>query len=298
MRTPATLAVAIGTAAALGACGTSATSGRPASPLRVVAAESFWGSLAAQLGGDLVSVTSIITSPDADPHDYEPRAQDGRAVASASLVIVNGAGYDPWATKLLAANKASGRVVLNVGDLIGVKAGGNPHRWYSPPDVAKVIDRVSADYKRLASKDGAVFDQLKAAFTTTGLARYDALIADISAKYRDVPVGASESVFTPMADALGLDLITPQSFLNVVSEGGEPTAADKATIDRQINNRQIRAYVFNSQNATPDVQTQVRRAKSEGIPVVPITETLTPSSATFQGWQATQLQLLQAALSR
>lgn len=273
--------------------GSSATGGR----LQVVAAESFWGSIAGQLGGDRVSVKSIITNPQTDPHDYEPKAADARAVASARYVIVNGVGYDPWATKLLAANQADGRVALNVGDLVGVRSGGNPHRWYSPTDVRRVIDRITEDYKRLAPKDAGFFDQRHAAFTTGALARYDALIADIKTKDSGVAVGASESIFTPLADALGLRLLTPESFLDAISEGGEPTAADKATIDRQIRAHQIKAYVLNSQNSTPDVQAQVNLAKAQGIPVVAITETLTPASATFQDWQVGQLEQLEAALA-
>src|SRR6266571_2591232 len=119
------------------------TAGAPGgATVRVVAAENFWGSLAQQLGGAHAAVTSIINNPDTDPHDYEPTAADGRTVASARNVIVNGVGYDPWASKLLSANPVSGRAVLNVGDLVGVKPGGNPHRWYSPPDVQKVIDQI------------------------------------------------------------------------------------------------------------------------------------------------------------
>jgi zinc/manganese transport system substrate-binding protein len=284
--------------ALVGAGCSSGSSSTTGGRLRVVAAENFWGSIAAQLGGDKVAVKSIIDNPDTDPHDYEPTAADGRTMASAKYVVVNGIGYDPWATKLLDANPVSGRAVLDVGDLVGVKPGGNPHRWYSPPDVQDVINRITTDYKRLVPGDAAYFDQRKAAFTTTGLARYNGLVADIKAKYRGIPVGASESIVTPLADALGLELLTPASFLDAISEGGEPTAADKTTCDDQIKQRQIKVYVFNSQNSTPDVQAQVDLAKSEGIPVVPITETLTPASASFQGWQAGQLLLLQAALSK
>ena len=290
------LIVAIGLVAGACSSGGSSSSGSGRGKLQVVAAENFWGSIASQLGGDRVSVKSIITNPDTDPHDYEPAAADGRTIASARYVIVNGIGYDPWASKLLAANKVSGRLVLDVGDLVGIKAGGNPHRWYSPPDIHKVIDQITADYKRLAPKDAAFFDQQRATFTTSALAPYDGLIADIKAKYNGVPVGASESIFTPLANALGLKLLTPESFLDAISEGGEPTAADKATIDNQIGTRKIKVYVLNSQNSMPDVQAQVKLARAQGIPVVAITETLTPASATFQDWQVGQLQQLQAAL--
>src|SRR3954467_2386525 len=113
--------------------------------LQVVAAENFWGSIASQLGGSRVRVTSVITSPSTDPHDYEPTAADARTVAGARMVIVNGIGYDPWAQKLIAANPVSGRVVLNVGDLVGIKPGNNPHRWYSPTDVQLMINGIVQD---------------------------------------------------------------------------------------------------------------------------------------------------------
>src|SRR5437667_7661444 len=97
---------------------------------QVVAAENFWGSIASQLGGNRVHVDSVITSPATDPHDYEPTAADARTMATAKLVIVNGVGYDPWAGRLLSANPVGGRIVLNVGALVGIAPGGNPHRWY------------------------------------------------------------------------------------------------------------------------------------------------------------------------
>jgi zinc/manganese transport system substrate-binding protein len=268
--------------------------GRPS----VIAAENFWGSIAAQLGGDRIQVSSIITNPNADPHDYEPTAADARLIASASYVIENGIGYDPWTQQLLDANPVQGRAVLNVGTLVGVPTGGNPHQWYSPPAVQKVIDAVTAEYKRLDPKDSAYFDQRRAAFETRGLAAYHHLRSSIKARYGGTPVGASESIFEGMARALGLDLITPVSFLTAISEGTEPTAADKATIDHQISSHEIKVYVYNSQNATPDIQRQIDEAKAAGIPVTTMTETLVPEGATFQTWQVHQLRALAAALHR
>src|SRR6266516_4125754 len=155
--------------------------------LQVVAAENFWGSIAAQLGGDRVHVTSVITSPATDPHDYEPTAADARTLAGAQMAIVNGVGYDPWAPKLIAANPVHGRVVLTVGDLVGVEPGGNPHRWYSPRDVQAVIGEIVRDYSRLDPKDAAYFTQRKARFETGGLAQYRRLLATIKRKYGGVP---------------------------------------------------------------------------------------------------------------
>ena len=266
--------------------------------LQVVAAENFWGSIASQLGGDRVHVTSVITSPATDPHDYEPTAADARTIAGAQMVIVNGIGYDPWADKLIAASPVQGRVVLNVGDLVGIEPGGNPHRWYSPTDVQRVIDRIVRDYTKVDPKDAAYFKRRQSRFETHGLARYKQLIATIEHRYHGVPVGASESIFAPLAQALGLNLLTPASFLKAIGEGTEPTARDISTIDRQIARKQINVWVLNSQNSTPDVQRITGAARKRGIRVTTITETLTPASATFQAWQSRQLEALAAALAK
>jgi zinc/manganese transport system substrate-binding protein len=266
--------------------------------INVVAAENFWGSLAEQLGGSHVKVTNIINNPDADPHDYEPTAADGRAIATAGLAIINGVGYDAWATKLADANPSSSRTTVTVGDLVGVKEGGNPHRWYNPDDVRKVIDAVTAAYKKADPADAAFFDTQHDTVINTNLKSYFDLISQIKTSYAGTPVGASESIFAMVAPATGLNLLTPESFLAAISEGGDPSAADKATIDAQIKNKQIKVYVYNSQNATPDVQAQVNQAKAAGIPTTTITETLTPAGASFQDWQVSQLTALKTALAQ
>ncbi|MBX7553981.1 zinc ABC transporter substrate-binding protein [Streptomyces sp. tea 10] len=277
------------------ATGSGSSSGKT---IQVVAAENFWGSIASQLGGDHVKVTSIITNPDTDPHAYEPTAADARTVAGAQYAIVNGIGYDTWADKLLASNPGSGRTELKVGDLVGIKPGGNPHRWYSPDNVHQVIEKITADYKKTDPADASYFDQQKTTFETKTLADYNKLIADIKAKYADTPIGASESIVTPLSEGLGLKMLTPETFLDAMSEGSDPTAKDKATIDQQIKTKQIKIYVYNSQNSTPDVQAQVKAAKAQGIPVATVTETLAPAGATFQQWQTTELQGIEQALAK
>jgi zinc/manganese transport system substrate-binding protein len=293
------MSFAVAALLAIAGCSTASSAEPPSSRvLRVVAAENFWGSIAAQLGGSHVSVINIIHSPDADPHDYEPTTNDGRRIATADLVIVNGIGYDPWASKIAKANHTSGQVDLTVGDLVGVPDGGNPHRWYNPDDVQKVVDQVTADYIKLEPSHAAYFAYKKAQFDTSATAAYHAVIAQIKASYAGTPVGASESIFAMIAPALGLDLITPPDFLKAVSEGNDPTVADKATIDAQIKNRQIKVYVYNSQNATPDIQAQVKEAQAAGIPVTTITETLTPATASWEEWQTRQLDALRDALAK
>jgi zinc/manganese transport system substrate-binding protein len=192
----------------------------------------------------------------------------------------------------------SGRDVLNVGGLLDVPAGGNPHQWYSSTSVRRVIDAITAEYVKRSPADGSYFRSEQHRLLTVGLKDYFALIAEIHRRYAGTPVGASESIFAEMAPALGLDLITPPSFLKAISEGTEPTAADKSTIDSQILGHQIKAYVYNSQNATPDVQRQIAECRGAGIPVTTITETLVPEGATFQQWQVHELRGIAAALAQ
>jgi zinc/manganese transport system substrate-binding protein len=268
----------------------------PPGRLRVVAAENFWGSIASQLGGSRVAVRSVIVNPDTDPHSYEPTAADGVRLAESQIAIVNGIGYDLWASQLIAANPSSSRVVLNVGDLLGLKEGDNPHQWYSPSSVRRVIDQIAADYKRLDPRDGAYFDRQRTVFETKGLADYDRLIAQIRARYAGVPVGYSESIFQPLGQALGLRLLTPYSFAKAIAEGSDVSASDKQTVDSQARQRLIKVWVYNGQNATPDVQRVNQLARAAHIPVTTITETLSPASVSFEQWQVAELQNLERAL--
>ncbi|HWW08705.1 MAG TPA: zinc ABC transporter substrate-binding protein [Candidatus Acidoferrales bacterium] len=282
----------------MAACGSSAAGDSSGGKVLVVAAENFWGSLAAQLGGDHAQVISIITNPNTDPHAYEPTPQDGRTIAQAQYAISDGAGYDPWAPKLIAANPSSSRRTLTVADLAGRHEGDNPHMWYDPTIVEQVIDRIASDLKALDPADAGYFDQQRATFTSVALKPYDDLRASIKGAYAGVPVGATESIFVDLAADLGLNLITPPEYMKAISEGNDPSAADKATFDAQITGKQIKVLVFNGQNSTPDIQALVDKAHVEGIPVVPITETLDPPGSTFQAWQSGQLAALQTALAQ
>lgn len=288
------------TAAALSACssaGSNSSASNTGGLIEVVAAENFWGSIASQIGGSHVRVVSIITNPDTDPHAYEPTAPDAETLARAQLVIENGIGYDPWVARFLAADSGH-PTVLDVGSVLGVATGGNPHRWYDPVNVQSVIAELVSDLQKLDPAGGAYFAKQRLQFNTVALATYNATIAAIRAKYSGTKVGASESIFSMLAPALGLDLITPSSFLKAISEGSDVSAADKQTIDRQINSHKIKIYVYNSQNVTPDVQAQLSEVKAQHIPYATITETLDPASATYQAWQTHQLLGIQAALAQ
>jgi zinc/manganese transport system substrate-binding protein len=282
--------------APLAGCGGTAAATGADGGIRVVAAENFWGDIATQLAGSKAGVQSLIVNPAQDPHSYEPTPADARMLATAQLVIANGIGYDPWVPRLLAANPTAGRAVLSIGSLLGYHGGDNPHRWYSPTDVEAVASAVAAALAKLDPKDRAYFAGRLAHFETTDLGRYHALIASIRNRYSEVPVGASESIFALQAPALGLRLITPYGFMKAVSEGTDVTAQDTATTERQIARHQIKVWIYNSQNATPEIARLNARARARGIPIATITETLSPPQDSFEQWQVAQLERIQQAL--
>ncbi len=296
--------VAIGTAAGLGAgalvtaFGGGSQTVEAQAPLVAVACEDFWGSIVQQIGDGRVAVTNIIADPAIDPHDYEPKTSDARLFAGARYIVVNGAGYDPWAPKLIAANPVTGRKVLTVADLFGKKDGENPHLWYSPDYVLQTTDQITADLQALDPDGASFYDAQRTQFENVALQPYTNAIATIKSRFTGTPVGASEGIFVYLAQALGLNLITPPGFLNAISESSDPTAQDKATADAQITGKQIAVYVYNSQNTTPDVDAQRDKAQSLGIPIVAITETPDTPTQSLQDWQTAQLQALIDALAQ
>jgi zinc/manganese transport system substrate-binding protein len=292
-----TFAVLLITAALIGAsagCGNNPTA--HAGSLNVVAGENFWGSVASQLGGSKVNVQTVVTDPNADPHEYESNTNDARAFAEADLVILNGAGYDDWGKKLLDANASSHRQVLNVADLLGKKPGDNPHFWYDPGFVVKVADAITARYKSIDGGEAPYFDQRRSAFAIA-LQPYNARIAEIKQKFAGVKIGATESIFVYLAAALNLNLISPEKFMDAVSEGNDPPAQAVVEFQNQITGKQVKVLVYNVQTATA-VTTNVRHlAQANDIPVVGVSETLQPETVTFQDWQVSQLIALENALN-
>jgi zinc/manganese transport system substrate-binding protein len=290
------LALAVIAVVAAG-CGTGGATAAGSGRIQVVAGENFWGSIAAQLGGSKVAVTSIVTDPNADPHEYQSSAQTARTFALARYVILNGAGYDSWAQQILAANPVSGRRVFTVATLLGKHDGDNPHFWYNPDYVTRVANQMTSDYKALDPADAGYFSQLNSQFLGAALKPYHDAIASIRARYAGQKVGSTESIFVYMAQALGLDLISPPEFMQAVAEGNDPPAQSVAAFQQQIAQKQITMLVYNTQTVT-DVTTSVEQmATAQGIPIVGVSETLQPVGATFQAWQAGQLQRLRGALA-
>lgn len=284
----------------LSACGGTgnavSTSNAGGNVLQVVVGENFWGSIATQLGGSHVTVTSIVTDPNADPHQYESNTADARAFAQANYVILNGAGYDTWGQKLLDANPETGRKVFTTANLLGKHEGDNPHFWYNPAYVEQISAQITKDYQALDPADTSYFVQQHTIFEAT-LSTYHTRINEIKTKFAGQKIGATESIFVYMASALGLDLISPTDFMQAVAEGNDPSASSVVAFEQQLRAKQITMLVYNVQTAT-DVTNAIKQlAVQQNIPIVGISETIQPADTSFQDWQTAQLLALQNALT-
>jgi zinc/manganese transport system substrate-binding protein len=277
-------------------CGSAPPAAAGVFGIHVVAAENVWGSIASQLGGDRVNVTSIVNDPNADPHEYESSTDDARAFAGADLVILNGAGYDDWGQKLLDSNPSSSRVVVKVADILGKNPGDNPHFWYNPAYVEQVASHITSEYTRISQDGSSYFASRHAAFERA-LGPYHALISDIAARYAGRPVAATEDIFAYLATALHLDLISPPAFMQAVAEGNDPPIQAVAAFTDQIKSKRASVLVYNTQTVTAVTSNIRQLAAAEGIPIVGVSETLQPPSASFQDWQAAQLTALRNALA-
>jgi zinc/manganese transport system substrate-binding protein len=264
-----------------------------AEPVKVVAAENFYGDVAAQIGGANIAATSILTNPDQDPHLFEASAETAKALADAKVVIVNGVDYDPWMEKLLKANKASGRMEIVVGRLVGRKAGDNPHLWYDPAYVKAAAHALAADLAAVDPAHKADYDKGEAQFLDS-LTPLDAKIADMRKKYSGEPVTASEPVFGYQAGLIGLK-VHNEKFALAVMNNAEPTASEVAGFENDLKGHKVKAMLYNAQASEPAVQRLVQMAKDNQIPVVGVSETEPPDS-NYQSWMLGQLDALDAAL--
>jgi zinc/manganese transport system substrate-binding protein len=289
MRTVIVLAVLL-----LAGCGGSNATG--GGPVKVVAAENVYGNIASQIGGRHVSVTSLLTSPTADPHLFEPGNADTFAVSLAKVVLQNGLGYDAFMTKLENATPTKGRDVLDVANLLGVHGkDANPHLWYDVPRLDRIGSAIAAAFARADPRHARTYRAgLRRFERSLGPLRQE--VASIRARYGGVPVAYTEPVPGYLVAAAGLRNLAPDSFTRAIEDGSEPPPSAVAAVDELIAKHRIRALLYNSQSVTPITARLRDSAQAAGIPVVPMTETL-PAGVSFQQWQLDQTRALAAALA-
>jgi zinc/manganese transport system substrate-binding protein len=286
----------------LSACGSTTTGSSSSSNtassstvINVVAAENFYGDITKQLGGSHVAVTSILSDPNVDPHEYESNVQTAETVSKAQLVIENGLGYDAWMDKLLSASPNSSRLVLVAGNVADHKLPDNPHIWYGFDNVATIATAITAVLKKLDSADSSIFDNNLVAFKQS-LAPLVQKISGINSKYKGTPVALTETIYLYQSTPEGLDVLTPFEFEKAIAEGNDPPADTVTTTNDQITRKQVKILIYNVQTITPITTNLQNEARSLNMPIVPVSETMPPGK-TYQTWMMNQLNNLEQALA-
>ncbi len=271
----------------------SVAAGYAAEPLRIVAAENFYGDLATQIGGSHVAVTSILSNPDSDPHLFEASAETARALADAEVVIYNGADYDPWMDRLLSASGNASRSAIVAGDLMGTKPGDNPHLWYDLRTFPAVAVAFARELARRDPADAAEFaanlQKFDAAFAAA-----TAGVATIRASHAGTKVTATEPVVGYLAAAMGLEMLN-ESFQLAAMNDTEPSARDVADFEDSLTSRTAKILFYNSQVTDDTSARMLDIARQSGVPVVGGTET-EPAGTTIETWFAGQIAAIAAAL--
>jgi zinc/manganese transport system substrate-binding protein len=262
--------------------------------IAVAAAENFYGDIAGQIGGPQVDVVSILNNPDQDPHLFETTPRIVREIADAQVVIVNGAAYDGWMEKLLAAAPRPDRIVINAAAITGANPGGNPHLWYAPATMPAVAKAIADAFSKIDPAHAGDYAARLSA-TLASLARIDARVGQIKTRFQGQALTATEPVFGLMAEALGLT-VRNQRFALAMMNDTEPSARDVAAFEDDLRNRRVKALLINKQISQKVTERLADLARSAKVPVVGVTETM-PAGTSFQDWMLGELDAVDKALS-
>jgi zinc/manganese transport system substrate-binding protein len=276
------------------ASGRTAAASCPTAPVAVVVSVDQWGDIVSELGGACANVKTVLASSSVDPHDYEPSPADAAWFTGARLVVVNGAGYDPWASKL-AASSAPGAHFVSAAQVTKTPDGANPHLWYLPSAVTAVADAVTAEFSKLDPQAGDYFSRRRSEFNSA-MAPDTTLINKIKTGAAGKSYAATETIFDYQARALGLVDKTPEGYQRASANGSDPSPGDIDAFRTALAGRQIDVLIYNTQTEG-SIPEQIRSAAEQArVPVVNVTETVPPGQTSFESWQCSQLVALGKAL--
>jgi zinc/manganese transport system substrate-binding protein len=284
---------------ACGGSGNGATSSATSASSRVinvVAAENFYGDIVQQLGGSHVDVTSILSDPNVDPHEYTSSVQTALKVSQADLILENGLGYDDWMDKLLSVAPNVKRTVLTAGEIAAHPLPNNPHVWYGVDNIPAIAQAITNALKKLDSSDASTFDSKLATFKQS-LIPLQHKIAEINLKYKGTPIALTETIYLYQTGPEGLKVLTPFAFMKANAEGNDPPADTVAAINNEINLKQAKILIYNIQTVTPITTNVQNAAIKQHIPIVPVSETMPPGK-TYQTWMLDELNSLETALQQ
>ncbi|MFE2215363.1 metal ABC transporter solute-binding protein, Zn/Mn family [Streptomyces canus] len=295
-----TLLAGCGSSSDSGSDGNASAAPATSSKVAVVASTNVYGDIVSRIGADKVSVTSVISDPDQDPHSYEASTQNQLALSKAKVVVENGGGYDDFVDRMLKSAGNSSVEVINAVKVSGRTApkGGelNEHVWYDFPTVAKIADRIAAALGKADPANAATYTKNADAFKAE-LKPLEAKEAQIKEEHGGEAIAITEPVPLYMTGASGLVDRTPTEFSEAIEEGDDVSPKVLQETLALFSGKQVEALVYNAQTSGPQTEKSEQAAKAAGIPVVPVTETL-PSGKNYLAWMTGNVDALANALAK
>jgi zinc/manganese transport system substrate-binding protein len=284
---------------ALAGCSSAATPQKDDGLIHIVASTNVYGDIAKQIGGDRVSVTSIISDPSQDPHSYEADAQVQLALSKADLVIQNGGGYDDFVDTLLKGAKNPKVTLLDATTISGYDqkpATGefNEHLWYDFPTVKKVAAKIESSLAKLDPTDASTFAARSATFTGA-VGMLESTEASLKTSIAGDGVAITEPVPLYMLDAMGLVNKTPEKFSAAIQEGTDVSPVVLAETLALFSDHAVKLLAYNDQTSGPQTEQVLAAAKKAGVAVVGARETL-PTGKDYIEWMTGTLASMTAAL--
>ncbi len=276
------------------AASTEASSGRT---VAVVAGENEYGNVASQIGGTYVSVYSVDSNPNTDPHTYEATPSVGQKIANANLLIENGVGYDTFMGTLASASPNSARKVINVQQLLGLPDSTvNPHLWYDPKTMPAVANALASDLSSLDPAHASTFRANERKFVAS-LQPWFSAIAAFKAKYGGTTAATTEPVADYLLTAMGIKNLTPWQFQADIMNGTDPTPQDVSLEQGFFTKHQVKVFCYNQQ-VTDQLTDSIRQtALGAGVPVVGVYETMPVPGYNYQSWMMAELNAIKKAIT-
>jgi zinc/manganese transport system substrate-binding protein len=294
------LAIAAASVVALAGCSSSSSAGSDDGTVRIVASTNVYGDIAETIGGDAVSVTSLMSDPAQDPHSFEASAQNQLAVSKARVVIENGGGYDDFMQTLEKGAKNGDATVLNVVDLSGLKpsSGGelNEHVWYDFPAVQKFVDALTAALAKADPAHKSDFEKNADAFRKQLTSLEDAT-AELKASHAGAGVAITEPVPLYLLEAAGLVNKTPEKFSEAIEQESDVSPVVLNETLALFSEHQVKLLAYNEQTTGTATERVLDAAKKAGVPVVPVTETL-PAGKHYIDWMQGNIDAIGKALAK
>jgi len=307
------------TALALAGC-SSAAPAASTKGVSIVASTNVYGSIAESIGGDLVTVKSLITSSAQDPHSFEASAQDQLALSKADLVIENGGGYDPFVDTLLKAASSKAPVV-NASEASGLLEaaehdddatsteapstgsdgddhdhveGFNEHVFYSFEGVEKVAEAIADKLSGLDKANASTYEANLETFSTK-LEALESTADALKPRTAGLGVAITEPVPLYLLEEAGFTNRTPSEFSEAIEEGTDVPPAVLADTLALFSSGSVAMLAYNSQTSSPETERVRSAAEAAGIPVVGFTETL-PDGADYLSWMTDNLSAISAVV--